>query len=325
MIRATRFTEGEVDARPVDLDDLAAACAAGGVVWIDAETPSPTELAALSGQLRLHHLVVEDLEKRQQRTKLVRYGDQVHVALRDCVLLDDHLDAREVDLIVTDRWVLTVRDPEHDDPATAIAPVVRHRFDTQRSDHGATTVGFLVWAVVDVVVDRYFEVTDAIDARLDDLEDLVFSDGADGIPRELFTLRRALVAFRRAVAPLREVVGEILRREVDAIEPESLDHLRDVHDHVLRLLDLVESQRELVTGLIEARLAVQSNHMNTVMKATSSWGAILIVATLVAGIYGMNFRHMPELDWRFGYPLSLATMLLLTFTLYRIFKSRGWL
>jgi magnesium transporter len=324
MIHVTRYSEGEVAARTVDVRDLAAAVTDGGVVWIDAEAPAGDELAELSRQLRLHHLVVEDLERRQQRTKLVRYGDQVHVALRDCVLRADHLDAREVDLIVTDRWVLTVRDAEPDG-AASIEPLVRHRFDQQRTEHGATTVGFLVWAVVDVVVDRYFEVTDAIDARLDDIEDVVFSSSGSGIPRELFTLRRALVAFRRAVAPLREVIGEILRREVAAIEPESLDHLRDVHDHVLRLLDLVESQRELLTGLIEGGLAVQSNQMNTVMKATSSWGAILIVATLVAGIYGMNFEHMPELDWQYGYPLSLATMLVITVALYRVFKGRGWL
>jgi magnesium transporter len=276
--------------------------------------------------LHIHHLVVEDLEKRQQRTKLVRYGDQVHVALRDCRLRDDTLDAHEVDLIIADRWVLTVREVGRSaHPEPSIAETMRHRFDVQRADHGATSVGFLVWAVLDVVVDRYFDVTDAIDARLDDIEDLVFSNRGDGIPRELFALRRSLVAFRRSVAPLRDVLNEMLRREVPSIDVDALDHVRDVFDHVLRLLDLVESQRELLAGLLEGRLAVQSNHMNTVMKATSSWGAILIVATLVAGIYGMNFRHMPELDWQYGYPISLVTMGAITLVLYRIFKRRGWL
>jgi magnesium transporter len=124
---------------------------------------------------------------------------------------------------------------------------------------------------------------------------------------------------------LREVVGALLRREAECIGEQAIVHLQDVYDHVLRVLDLIESQREILNGLFEGRLAVMSNKMNQVMKATSSWGAILIVATLIAGIYGMNFRHMPELGWGYGYPFALGSMLLITLVLYFVFKRRGWL
>jgi magnesium transporter len=154
---------------------------------------------------------------------------------------------------------------------------------------------------------------------------MVFAEDSRGIPRELFDLRRALIAFRRVAGPLREVVGALLRREADCIGEQAIVHLQDVFDHVLRVLDMIESQRELLTGLVEGRLAVMSNKMNEVMKATSSWGAILVVATLIAGIYGMNFRNIPELSWPLGYPFALGSMLLVTGSLYLVFKRRGWL
>jgi magnesium transporter len=134
-----------------------------------------------------------------------------------------------------------------------------------------------------------------------------------------------MVEFRRAASPLREVVAVLLRREIPTIGDTAIAHLQDVYDHVLRISDLMETQRELLTGLLEASLAVASNRVNHVMKLTSSWGAIILGSTLVAGIYGMNFRHMPELHWMLGYPMALLMMLTLTAVLYRAFRKRGWL
>jgi magnesium transporter len=327
VIRATRYVEGRPGGERLDGAALGAV-SAGAVVWIDVESPSATELATLGTQLGLHRLIVEDLLNPRQRTKLVRYHDRVHVALRDCELVGDDLAAREVDVVVAPGWVLTVRHPDALSAAPReLAAEIEQRFETRRDAEGggATTAGFLTWAVVDVIVDRYFDVTDGFDARLEAVEDIVFSDNADAIPREIFELRSAMVAFRRSVAPLREVLAEVLRREVHGIDEQAVLHVQDVFDHVLRILDLIESQRELLTGLLESQLAIMSNRMNQVMKATSSWGAILIVATLVAGIYGMNFRHMPELDWRYGYPFALGVMGVITLALYRVFKRRGWL
>ena len=147
-----------------------------------------------------------------------------------------------------------------------------------------------------MIVDRYFEVTDAVDDRLDEIEEVVFSDKPPpAVPREIFTVRTDLTTLRRAAAPMREVVNAIIRREIDFVDDQAIVHFHDIYDRVLRVGDLVEAQRDLLTGLLEANLAVTSNQLNQVMKKMTSWGAILIVATLIAGIYGMNFRHMPEL------------------------------
>jgi magnesium transporter len=134
-----------------------------------------------------------------------------------------------------------------------------------------------------------------------------------------------MVHFRRAVAPLREVLAQLLRREAEGIGDEAIIHMQDVYDHVLRVTDWIETQRDLLTGLLEADLAVVSNRMNQVMKRMTSWGAILLGSTLIAGIYGMNFNDIPELNWTFGYPFALGSMLALTLFLYFWFKRRNWL
>ena len=176
------------------------------------------------------------------------------------------------------------------------------------------------------IIDRYFDVNDAIEDRLDDVEEEVFSDERDtGIPHGVFTLRRGLVDFRRAAAPMREVLDAVSRKDVPFVCEESIPHFRELHDRLLRVLDFIETQRDLLTGLLEADLAVISNRLNEVMKKVTSWGAILVVGTLIAGIYGMNFRHMPELDWTFGYPLALAVMFGAMAGLWLMFKRKKWL
>jgi magnesium transporter len=234
---------------------------------------------------------------------------------------------REIDIVFGKGWLLTVRQVGDERPAPAVLEDLQHRYDLIRTAKPAPDdVGLLLWAILDVVVDRYFTVIDQIDDRLDDIEEIVFAgDAPDATPHQVFDLRRSLGAFRRSATPLREVVGELLRREGQYLSDASLVLIQDVYDHILRVSELIESQRELLTGLLEAHLAVVSNRMNRVMKVTSSWGAIILGATLIAGIYGMNFKNMPELDWKYGYFLALGLMGLLTVTLVWWFRKRDWL
>jgi magnesium transporter len=298
------------------------------LLWVDCVEPTEAELDSLTKQLQISHLATEDLHHGGQRTKLEHYRGHFHVAVHDCSVVEDRLVTREIDIVFGDGWVLSVRQPsdDPDEPAPfALEPVIR-RFEVERTAEQAKDEGFLIWALLDVVVDRYFEVADRFDDRLDEVEEVVFSaDKGDDIPREMFDLRRGMVHFRRAVAPLREVLAALLRREADCLGDAAIVHLQDVYDHVLRVTDWIETQRDLLTGLLEADLAVVSNRLNQVMKRMTSWGAILLGSTLIAGIYGMNFTHMPELDWVFGYPLALLSMLALTIFLYTWFKRRDWL
>jgi magnesium transporter len=327
VLRAWRYATDEEGHEDVDPDSLKAAIdESTALVWIDSEEPTEDERDRVLGQLELSPVVVDALmDPKPQRTKLIRYGECFHVAVHDCEFVDNDFESREVDLVVGPGWVLTVRHTiEHSNPVP-IDEIMR-RFELQFDGKGKPEEGFLLWAIFDVLIDRYFGTTEAIDDRLDDVEEQVFgSDGQEGVPQGVFALRRDLAEFRRAVAPMREVVDAISRKEVPFVCDEAIVFFRDVFDRTLRALDYIESERDLLTSLLEADLAVISNRLNDVMKKVTSWGAILLGATLIAGIYGMNFKHMPELGWSFGYPLALASMLGVMVVLYIVFKKRGWL
>jgi magnesium transporter len=327
-MRAWRYVHGVDTSEPVDLDHLGAAIdPARALVWIDTDQPSEEDRVRVQHQLGLSSRVVEAFATDQpERTKLLRYGDYFHVAVHDCELRPDSFESREIDIVAGPGWIVTVRHPtEHSRPFD-IHEVMR-RFELQRTEHKSFPEdGFLLYAIFDVVIDRYFDVTDAIDDRLDDVERDVFGTPHDkGIPAGVFALRRDLVDFRRAAAPMREVVDAIARKELPFVCDDALVHFRDLYDRLLRVIDLIESQRDLLTGLLEADLAVVSNQLNEVMKKVTSWGAILVVGTLITGIYGMNFHDMPELSWSFGYPVALTTIVAVMFGLWVMFKRKNWL
>jgi magnesium transporter len=326
MITARRFRQGVDAGEPMEPHSLATARGGPGTLLIvDVVEATDAELTLIAEQLPIHPLAVEDLRNANQRTKLDRYGDHFHVAFHAAGVHDHEVCITEIDAVFGEDWYLVVRQPTTTGAPMELDEVVR-RFERARTQPGLDDLGAALWALLDVVVDEYFTVTDRIDERLDDIEEIVFNDEVrDATPQEVFELRRSLLGFRRAAAPLREVLNEMLRGEVPWLGPETHIRLGDVYDHVLRILELVEAQRDLLTGLLEAHLAVASNRMSQVMKLTSSWGAILLVATLIAGIYGMNFEDMPELHWRFGYAGALALMAISTLILYRMFRKRGWL
>jgi magnesium transporter len=223
-----------------------------------------------------------------------------------------------------------VRQPgENDGDVLFDIETVKHRFEVQRRSHSSEDEGFLLWSLLDVVVDRYFLITDGVDERLDSLQAVVLDDDVDrirrGRPRQLFGLSKALLRFRRAALPLREVVAQLLRREDPDIADEAIVHFQDLYDHVLRVADLAESQRDVLTGLRDADLAVTSNQMSLVQQKIASWGAILIVATLITGMLGMNFRDAPDVGWVGGFGIILGVMALLGLPMYLYFKRRNWL
>lgn len=326
MISAWRYATGETTRTDVDLGDLVSPARSGTLLVIDVADPRPEEVERVASVLGLHHLAVEDLTHSGQRTKLEHYADHRHIVVHDLSFDDgDRFLDGEIDIVFGEGWLLTVRHGRDSRPPVSL-DVAFERFERRRDEHGPDDEGFALWAVLDLVVDNYFLLLDAIDERLDSIEERIFAETSESIlTQEIFDLRRVLLGFRRAAAPLRDVVGALLRREAPEIGDQAIVHLQDVFDHVLRVLDLLESQRELLSGLLEAQLSMASNRMNRVMKATSSWGAILVVNTLITGIYGMNFRHMPELGNQFGYPGALLLMAIATFVLYRSFKRRGWL
>jgi magnesium transporter len=326
MIEILRFIQGVAEPEPVEPSDLPdARRGPGTLLIIEVVDFTDVELDLVAAAIPIHQLALDDLRTANQRTKLVRYGDHYHVAVHQADTSSHHLVIREVDVVFGEDWLLVVRQPVEGDVPMDLDEV-KTRFRRVRMIKPECDLGYAIWALLDVVVDGYFDVTELIDERLDSIEDVIFREEVhDATPKQVFDLRRKIVDFRRAANPIREVLGTILRHEIDWISGEPLALMREVADHALRVGEMIESQRELLTGLLDAHLAIVSNRMNDVMKKTSSYGAILLVSTLIAGIYGMNFEYMPELDFKFGYFVALALMAIATAVLWWRFKKRGWL
>ncbi len=290
----------------------------GRLVWVDMVDPTDADLECVASEFELHPLALEDAKKHGQRPKLEHYPTHAFVVAYSNA-------PAEVDVFLGRDWMVTVRDRNPAGEPWSLDGV-RARFEQAKPEEA--NAGFLLYVVLDELVDGYFEVADQAEDHLEALEERLFGDNHPddhSMQRELLAVRRDLLNFRRRVAPLREVLAALLRRHVEWIDDDAIVHLQDVYDHVLRAIDRIDEQRELVSNVVEAQLALASNHMNRVMKTMTSWGAILLGATLVAGIYGMNFEHMPELDWRLGYPFALSIMATITVVGYRVFKRRDWL
>ncbi|MBN9111070.1 MAG: magnesium and cobalt transport protein CorA [Pseudonocardia sp.] len=335
------YVDGKRGAEPTSLDQTYAAlrrCPDGrSFGWIGLLRPTEDEITSVAKEFGLHDLAVEDTVHAHQRPKLERYDDTVFVVLRPARYVDpvEVVELGEIHLFLGADFVVTVRHADEPDLAE-----VRHRLedDPELLAHGPFAV---LYAVLDKVVDDYGPVLDGLQDDIDQIEVQVF-EGDPTASRRIYQLTREVIAFQRAVEPLRELFGELRFRFSKTgtdTDPELRRALRDVADHALRVLERTDGFRQLLANILTVnstlvaqrqndemtRLTEAGYVQNEQMKRVSSWAAILFAPTLVAGVYGMNFTHMPELDWWFGYPMAIGLMLLLGLVLYLIFKRRGWL
>lgn len=317
MISARLYTPA--DTREVDPLGLRSILAGPDrLMWVDAVDPDDGELFHLRDTFGLNPLAVDDIRDRHPRPTMQYYESHALLVAYSANLV-------EVDLMIGPNWLITVRE---EGEAGARWPVegVRHRFERTRD--GNVTAGFLLYMLLDTLIDGHVDATDEFDDRIEAVEDRVFGEtpsNEQDVQHELYELRRQLLTLRHAVAPLRDVVAALVRREVAWVHSDAILHLRDVHDHVLRVVDVIDTQRELVGNAVDGHLAVISNHLSESMKKTTSWGAILLGATLVAGAYGMNFTEVPEFGWRLGVAWALGLMLLLIVAGFRLFRARDYL
>ena len=288
------------------------------LVWLDLEDPSPEEIAMLKEEFEVHPLAIEDALHRDQRPKVEVYEGYFFLVLHALRLENDQLQNQEIHTFVGEGYLITLRFPP-----TFDLTEVRRRW-TQEQELAREGGGYLLHALIDEVVDEYFKVIDAFELRSEDLEEEVFGDAGEDIQERIFHLKKELTEFRRRVMPLREVL-DLLEENRQVVTLELRPYYRDVADHVIRALEGIDNLRELLGAALDAHLSRVSTQLNVVMKQVTSWAAIILAPTLVAGIYGMNFRHMPELDWLFGYPFALLLMFMSSFVLYRVFRRRDWL
>jgi magnesium transporter len=289
-------------------------------VWIGLHEPDEPLLRKIQHEFGLHDLAVEDALRAHQRPKLEEYGDSLFVVLRTAVQHDGKIDFGETHIFLGSRYVVTVRHG-----ASVSYAEVRGRCEcTPRLL--AKGPGFVLYALMDFVVDRYFPIVDTCEDRLEELEDRIFGNGLSReATQEIYELKRDLVGLKRAVVPLIDVCNRLVRYDVALIPEDTRLYFRDVYDHVVRINETVDNLRELLTTALEANLSLISVRQNEVMKKLAAWAAILAVPTAIAGIYGMNFEFMPELHWRYAYGVTMGVMVGLCVLLYAGFRRAGWL
>ena len=288
------------------------------LVWVDAVDARSDDFACLAREFGLNSLAVEDAQEHGQRPKLEHYANHSFVVAYST-------EMAEVDLFIGPTWLITVRERNPEGQVSHI-DAMRKRFE--RAAPERTTVGHLVYVVLDELVDGYLDRTDQMEDEVEAIEEWIILDQVDDpqeTARQLLHLRRDLLHFRKVVLPLRDVVTRLQRGEVESIDLIAREQLQDVADHVFRVVDHLDQQRELIANAVDAHQALMANRMNQVMKRMTSWGAILIASTLIAGIYGMNFEHMPELGWKYGYAWALGLMAVTTLAGYKYFKKKDWL
>ncbi len=300
-----------------------------GFVWVGLQQPTDADIAEVAEQFGLPALAVEDAVKAHQRPKLEVYDDIVFVVLKPVRYVDhdEVVDISEIAFFVGPSFVVTVRHG-----TSSVLRQVRAELDSGGADpleFGPTDV---LYRAADLVVDGYEEAIEHINVDVDEIETQVFGPGEDDHAERIYKLKREIADFRRAVLPLARPLERLAGAAVEQLPAHSAPYFRDVFDHVQRASDAIERLDRLLTDVLQANVArvtvVQSEialRQNEDVRKISAWAAIALVPTAIAGIYGMNFEHMPELEWRYGYPLVLCVIALACVVLYRLFRRNRWL
>lgn len=290
------------------------------IIWVDVRDPSSAEFEALTHEFKLHPLAVEDCRHQHQRPKVDEYQGYYFLVLYEAEMTADRtLELREISIFLGPNYLITV----HTEPIKAIE--VAARLWREWTDLATRGTGLLAYLLIDAIVDDYFPLLDGMSEEIDDLEDQIFTDMRSESLRTLFVLKKQLLFLRRAVTPLRDVFNTLLRREQQVFSRETTVYFQDVFDHLIRVAETIDSMRDLLGSTMDAYLSLSGNRMNMVMKRLTAISTLLMSVTLIAGIYGMNFKFMPELEVKYGYVAALGSMVLIAIVLYLYFRKIKWL
>lgn len=312
---------------PIDAEngDLEAALRAhqdrGDFVWVGLHEPEQSEMDRVASLFHLHPLAVEDALHAHQRPKLERYGEDGFLVLKSLwyVDADDAVETGEINVFLGPDYIVSVRHGEGNELSSA------RRDLEKRSELLALGTAAVVYAICDRVVDAYEDVAAALETDVDEVEASVFSTRRTEDSARIYVLKREIAEMRRAVRPLKEPMSRFVAGHIPGVPEDAAPFFRDVHDHLVRVSEAIDSLDGLLSTAFDAYLARVSVQQNDDMRKISAWVAIAAVSTVIAGIYGMNFVYMPELEWRYGYFAVLTLMAAASVVLYRLFKKSGWL
>lgn len=322
LVTVIRFGPAGFDERPASgIDGAFPLDPAWPVTWIDVVGLDPATVRAIGRRLSIHPLVLEDMLNTQARPKFEVFEEYVYLSLK-AVVLDGpgaELRVEQVSVLLGRNVVISIREA----PGDVLEPVrERIRRDGRIRQLGAD---YLAYALVDVVVDKYFAVLERLDERGEYLEDQVLARPTPETLREIHELKRAIVEFRHALWPLRELVLRVERESTPLIDPSVIIFYRDIYDHTVQMIEAVESLRDVVAGMLDIYLSSVSYRLNEIIKVLTLFSTIFMPLTFLVGVYGMNFRYLPELEYRWSYPALWVLMLGISLTMLLYFRRRRWI
>jgi magnesium transporter len=290
------------------------------MLWVDLTDPTPEEVAAIGKVFSFHPLALEDTLADDIRPKIDQYDGYAFIAFYGMTHSPEGCRAHSVDIFIGTNYMVTFHDS-----ALPVIEETATRWKENVASLGNRGPGFLLYSLLDALVDGYFPVIDQITERAEELEEAVLSGGESRLQLSIMKLRRDLLMIRRVSGPERDVMNVLVRRDPPYFGKKEVAYFQDVYDHLLRVIDSVDLTRDMLAGVLDANLSMVSYNLNVVVKRLTSSSIILMSITLVAGIYGMNFVHMPELDWQFGYLFALGLMAVIGVTEFLVFKRIDWL
>ena len=346
MLRALLYHQGRQELQPLAREELIS-CSPGGeeaarkqdssesntlhrgvprcreqeFMWVDAIDPDEEDYQLLAARFDLHPMILEDMKSHEGRPKLHDYEEYMYLIFHAIEYVGHDLKLHEVDCLVGPDYVLTIHD-------TKLQPF-EDLANRWKAHPTLMRLGppYLLYELMDEILDDYFPALDVLDEHIDELETKLFAEDRDSdqkITADIFSLKRSLLQIRRVAGPTRDVVNILLRRDAEN-GGKNFAYFQDLYDHAVRIVDMTDTFRDVLSGALDAYLAVESNRMNAVMKTLTSASIMLLIPTLIAGVYGMNFENMPELHSRYGYYGAIGAMLTTTAVLYTLFKRKGWL
>jgi magnesium transporter len=305
------------------VQELASFHSADTMTWIHVKGLQNIDLIEeICQSFGVHPLVQEDILNTAQRPKLEDYGEYLFVVLKN--FWGDKetgvLASEQISILFGASYVLSFQESDRD-----LFESIRNRINSSRSRLRRQGADYLAYALTDIIVDNYFVILEALGEKIELLEeDLVAQSGADSL-KEIHSLKRQMLLFRKAVWPLRETIGSLSRGDSPLVQDSTLLYIRDVYDHTIQAIDTLETYRDIVSGMLDIYLSSISNHMNQVMKVLTVISTIFIPLTFIVGVYGMNFKYMPELEWEWGYPAVWLLMLFVFLGMLQFFRTRKWL
>jgi len=293
------------------------------VTWVNIEGLGNVELiGAIGEQFNIHPLVLEDILNTHQRPKLEEYEDYLYCVLKGISLAENvfAVDYEQISILILKDFVFTFKEKQDE-----IFEPVKRRLRSSKGHFRSQGADYLAYVILDTIVDSYFTLQDSLDDIVDSVEENLLTDPTAETLATIQEVKRELIFIRRSISPLREMLNAILRSESPLIEEKTLIYFRDISDHVLRISESIESSRDMVAGLLDIYITSISNKMNEIMKVLTVFASIFIPLTFIAGIYGMNFEYMPELKWKWAYPVLWAAFIAIPVILLVYFKKKKWL